>query len=430
MFSNKAKFTALAIVHIFETSKPLGDYSEVAVLPDGAGFSVGINQFTHKSGSLQSVADTYITSGGSYKPDKVNQLIGDLKNKSAANIKKVSSNQSYRKLLRELGSDPLWQTAQREVMEKKYLNPAIAACEGSNFVTPMSLAVVYDSKNQGSFEKIRDRVTLKRANFKSDLEFEKAWITSYVQNRDYWLENFTSANKKKQEVIRASDYRTDFFLAQIARNNWNLDLPLNVHGHHLTADIFGKMDLNSVSPSEISESGTIPQVVPPDNGVPPTETSENADNSDALSSELQADDAAKGTVSETVTEKTSDGNTEIEKTSTETKSTFDAKNIPAFIPRFGKQWLLSLIPGGGLLATISAKLADMPDWLVFTLGFFTGMAAMGFLILGITHRVMMVKFLIKCYDAIANPDMHNLIPTSAAGFVGSRQSLIEQAVTK
>jgi hypothetical protein len=30
MFSDRAKLIALAIVHIFETSKPLGDYSAVA----------------------------------------------------------------------------------------------------------------------------------------------------------------------------------------------------------------------------------------------------------------------------------------------------------------------------------------------------------------------------------------------------------------
>jgi hypothetical protein len=29
-------------------------------------------------------------------------------------------------------------------------------------------------------------------------------------------------------------YRTKFFLEQIARNNWNLDLPMNVHGYRLT----------------------------------------------------------------------------------------------------------------------------------------------------------------------------------------------------
>jgi hypothetical protein len=38
-FSERSKTIALAIVHIFETAKPFGDYGAVAVLSDGAGFS-------------------------------------------------------------------------------------------------------------------------------------------------------------------------------------------------------------------------------------------------------------------------------------------------------------------------------------------------------------------------------------------------------
>jgi hypothetical protein len=52
MFSERDKLIALAIVHIFETGKAFGDYTAVAVLNDGAGISYGINQFTHRSGSL------------------------------------------------------------------------------------------------------------------------------------------------------------------------------------------------------------------------------------------------------------------------------------------------------------------------------------------------------------------------------------------
>jgi hypothetical protein len=37
---------ALAIVNIFETGKPFGEFAAVAVLNDGAGISYGISQFT------------------------------------------------------------------------------------------------------------------------------------------------------------------------------------------------------------------------------------------------------------------------------------------------------------------------------------------------------------------------------------------------
>ena len=63
-FSEKDKLKALAIVHIFETSKAFGDYGACVVLNDGAGVSYGINQFTHRSGSLLEVITAYFRNGG------------------------------------------------------------------------------------------------------------------------------------------------------------------------------------------------------------------------------------------------------------------------------------------------------------------------------------------------------------------------------
>ena len=51
---------AMAIVSIFETGKPRGNYAALAVLNDGAGISYGIKQFTHRSGSLLQVVEKYL----------------------------------------------------------------------------------------------------------------------------------------------------------------------------------------------------------------------------------------------------------------------------------------------------------------------------------------------------------------------------------
>ncbi len=42
-FTEIDKLKAVAIVNIFETSRPFGDYAAYAVLNDGAGVSYGIN---------------------------------------------------------------------------------------------------------------------------------------------------------------------------------------------------------------------------------------------------------------------------------------------------------------------------------------------------------------------------------------------------
>lgn len=228
-FSERDKLVALAIVHIFETSKPFGDYSTVAVLNDGAGISYGINQFTHRSGSLFAVLDRFVDLGGKLTP-AVQQVMQSLGNRSM--IQSVAANATVKTDLRRLAADPRMQQAQREISFEKYLQPAIEACEGSDFTLPLSLAVIFDSINHGSFEKIRDRVVVERPGNGSmkEIEFEKEWISRYVRKRDAWLESIPR--------LAVTDYRTDFFLAQIARGNWNLNLPLNVHGFRLTELIF------------------------------------------------------------------------------------------------------------------------------------------------------------------------------------------------
>lgn len=405
-FTEKAKLTSLAIVHIFETSKPLGDYSSVAVLRDGAGFSVGINQFTHKSGSLEKVLNAYRKSGGSFQPEKLTELTEALHSKTPANIKKVSANKTYRTLLKNLGTDPLWQAAQREVMERFYLQPALDACEGSNFVTPMALAVIYDSKNQGSFEKIRDCVRFSRKNFKSDLEFEKAWITSYVQNRDSWLENFTSADKKKQATIRATDYRTDFFLAQIARNNWNLELPLNVHGHRLTADIFANMESVSTETPSVRIDETIQNSLPensvelPPNVLTEEQLAENfAENSGG---------AVGGFIESAKTEAREKLNTAVEQRTNEAKSEA-IDYVTQKLPNFSKtsRWLkgLSLT---GFLGFIVSYLEGLPWYVLMLSGYVAGVAstALAVFLLYKTHYISVITK--KVTDANTDPNQNNI----------------------
>jgi chitosanase len=221
-FTEKDKLKALAIVHIFETSKPFGEYSACVVLNDGAGVSYGINQFTHRSGSLFELVKCYLEKGGKIGRAAIEESLPLLRQKSAGAISELSGNARFKKALKAAAVTREMREAQHEIAEKRYLKPAIEAAVGSGFTLPLSLAVIYDSINHGSYARIRDRVKIARRNYASDTEFEKAWIYSYVKNRDAWLESVPR--------LAVTDYRTDFFLAQIARGNWTLELPVNVHG--------------------------------------------------------------------------------------------------------------------------------------------------------------------------------------------------------
>jgi chitosanase len=376
-FKEKDKLKALAIVHIFETSKAFGDYAACVVLNDGAGVSYGINQFTHRSGSLLAVVKTYLEKGGAVGRAAIENALPVLKEKSAGAIGELSGNGRFKKALKAAAVTREMREAQHEIAESKYLNPALEAAEGSGFTLPLSLAVIYDSINHGSYARIRDRVKITRENYSSQIEFEKAWVYSYVKNRDAWLESVPR--------LAVTDYRTDFFFAQIARGNWNLDLPVNVHGLQLTDDLFAGVDgpKRGEGAEEEKESAAGPAV----ESVPNTsETLHPSADTPAIDTAppIPAEGGATGagTVSDT---------------------------IPQLIPKIdgAKRWL-----GGGAAASffgmISTKLAGMPDWMVFMLGFFCGVFVTGLVLVFWRHIGKVFDLVKHVADKNENPLTNNI----------------------
>lgn len=227
-FSSAEIAAAAAIVRVFETGTPAGNYSEVAVLNDGAGISYGISQFSHRAGSLAEVVSRYLASGAVAGRDVLAARLPMLRNRSAAAIAKLATERELRRALAAAGHTREMREVQEAVAFERYMLPAIRACEGSGFRLPLSLAVIYDSMTHGSYNKIRDRV---RVAATGTGNFEKRWITAYVRERDAWLGSIPR--------LRSTRYRTRFFLERIATGRWGLELPINVHGAVITNEILG-----------------------------------------------------------------------------------------------------------------------------------------------------------------------------------------------
>lgn len=251
------KLKAMAIVHIFETSRAFGDYSASVVLNDGAGVSYGINQFTHRSGSLREVVERYLASGAPAGRSVLAAAVPLLQSTSRPAIERLASDAAFKRALRAAASTPAMRAAQTTVAFERYLRPALDICAARGFVLPLSLAVVYDSVTHGSWERIaaqtggvapksfralpeRHSHSAYRAAEPQDSHraaeptessgrAEKAWITEYVRRRHLWLTHLPR--------LRATNYRTRFFLGQIAVGNWELRLPLNVQGIRLTESL-------------------------------------------------------------------------------------------------------------------------------------------------------------------------------------------------
>lgn len=388
-FSERAKLTALAIVHIFETSKPFGDYSAVAVLNDGAGVSYGINQFTHRSGSLLKVINTYLGSGGEVGAAQMQAALPLLRDQSARAITQLSGNRIFKDALRFAGETHEMKLAQQQIAENFYLQPAIDACEGSGFVLPLSLAVIYDSINHGSYGKIRDRVSASDRN-------EKAWITEYVQDRDFWLESI--------DRLAVTDYRTDFFIAQIARGNWDLNLPLNVHGHRLTEEDIETAGerLSTGEPYELSATEQPATTDLPLDELPLNEAATQAATDPAV--------AAQPPTPPEEGEKGSGG--EGETTFVPVTMPVSAPPPTGFMGKLKAQAITLFTTFGGLAGLkewsgvqLSAETADLLKILLPTV---LGLGFVGFLTWYVAEKVIGFKTLKMQSEIATNPELHNL----------------------
>ncbi|HKX83938.1 MAG TPA: chitosanase [Pyrinomonadaceae bacterium] len=249
-FRKTDKEKALAIVRIFETGTSKGDFGAVAVLNDGAGVSYGLNQFTHRSGALLDVIERYLELGGQIARNVIERRMKLLRDASANTIKRLAADITFKKALKAAAISSEMRSAQMQIAEERYLRPAIIECERLGLTTTLALSVVYDSITHGSWERIRDRVIEKPAN-------QNAWITEYVRRRDAWL-----ASIPRLAVTR---YRTKFFLSQIAIGNWELKLPLRVHGVTLSDDLDVSSDLlpeTTITTLQAAGQLTIPAIGP------------------------------------------------------------------------------------------------------------------------------------------------------------------------
>ena len=280
-FSAFELLKAMAIVNIFETGKPFGDFAACVVLNDGAGISYGTNQFTHRSGSLADVVERYLELDGTVGRVVFEGALSYLRRSEPAIVRSLARDARLKKALRSAASTREMRLAQVEIAFERYLKPAVDECTRLGFVLPLSLAVVYDGKVHGSYERFRDNVrvaplgvpTSVRTAEAVALTFEKAWITGYVRQRDRWLRSVPR--------LRTTSYRTKFFLDQIKVGRWELELPLDVHGfrledHHIGnltayADGFALTD-TAVGPDLYPHKTKADSQTPPNNPYHPAST--------------------------------------------------------------------------------------------------------------------------------------------------------------
>ena len=212
----------MAIVSVFETGKPRGNYAALAVLNDGAGISYGIKQFTHRSGSLLQVVEKYLATDAMAARQTIEARLPVLRRSTKLAIDSLASDERFKQALKIAAKTAEMRAAQHAIAHERYMKKALDECHAFGLTLPLSYAVVYDSTVHGSWRPLAEHL--------GPVRDEKTWIKRYVDNRHEWLGSIRR--------LRVTTYRTSFFLKEIARGNWQLELPMHVHGYLLTASDF------------------------------------------------------------------------------------------------------------------------------------------------------------------------------------------------
>tara|TARA_R110002110_G_scaffold322150_4_gene534517 strand:+ start:2058 stop:2990 length:933 start_codon:yes stop_codon:yes gene_type:complete len=224
MLSDIQKEAAKAIVNIFETGTPRGDYARVTLLAGDSGhLTYGRAQTTLGSGNLYLLIKAYCAAPGAAFARDLTPALGRL-----ADIDlRLDRDWAFRSLLQEAGADPVMQDTQDVFFDRVYWTPAAGAASKLGLGEALSTAVVYDSVVHGSWRAMRER-TLRETGTPLKAG-EHAWIAAYIAARRNWLATHPNT------LLHKTVYRMDAFAALIAAGNWPLALPMTVRGVRVDA---------------------------------------------------------------------------------------------------------------------------------------------------------------------------------------------------
>lgn len=219
MLTDLQKGAVQAIVNIFETGAPRGDYASVTLLTGDTGhLTYGRSQTTLASGNLYLLIKDYVDTDDAVFAKALWPYLSRL---DAIDLS-LDQDTDFHTLLRSAGDDPVMQRAQDAFFDRVFWAPAVrsAAYIGSDM--PLGMAVIYDSRIHGSWHAIRDRV-IKEFGSLSDLG-EKTWMWRYVSYRKNWLATHSNT------LLRKTVYRMDSMQTLMGSEKWDLSLPFSVRG--------------------------------------------------------------------------------------------------------------------------------------------------------------------------------------------------------
>lgn len=214
--SDLQKKTIQAIVNVFETGSPRGNYGAVTVLPGDAGhLTYGRSQTTLAGGNLCALLRSYVSSTEACYAAEISPYLDRVGQCDAT----LDTDRGFHHLLKTCGEDPVMQQAQDKFFDDAYWLPTLKAGAQLKHTLPLSFAIAYDSHIQGAWSAMVEK-TNAAAGTISGGSTEQEWIRSYVETRKAWL-------SARSPLLAKTTYRMDAFIKLMTNNKWKLELPIS-----------------------------------------------------------------------------------------------------------------------------------------------------------------------------------------------------------
>lgn len=223
--STNQKRKIIQVINVFETGTPDGNYSNISIYADGPVINGSrIKQITYgrsqttEYGVLKILIEQYIANKGQYA-EQLKPYINKIGKQPS-----LCTDSSFKSLLKNAGqNDPIMRSTQDYFFDQLYYQPAFKWFTSMKFTLPLSLLVIYDSFiHSGSI------LPFLRQRFPESVPVnggdEKKWIIQYTAVRHDWLKHHPN------KILRSTIYRPITFENAIAKNNWDLALPINANG--------------------------------------------------------------------------------------------------------------------------------------------------------------------------------------------------------
>jgi chitosanase len=223
--SANQKRKIMQVINVFETGTPTGNYSNISIYADGPiidgqrikQITYGRSQTT-EYGVLKILIQQYIANNGQFA-DQFRPYVDKIGKQPS-----LYTDATFKSLLKNAGqNDPIMKTTQDVFFDQLYYQPAFKWFTSMKFTLPLSLLVIYDSFiHSGSIlaslrQKFPESVPVNGGD-------EKKWIAQYVAARHDWLEHHSN------KILRNTVCRPITFEKAIAKNNWDLALPIDANG--------------------------------------------------------------------------------------------------------------------------------------------------------------------------------------------------------